>query len=263
MRKKIKKIMKKIFIYSVIIGLIGIVGILIYKPNIVSKIKSKIKTHIYTNNIKNEHNKSHSNTNHSVWGIDISHHQQNINWNKLEANKPKFIFLKATEGSTYRDVKYKEYKKKANNLSIITGAYHFFSYQSSGVAQANNFIKYANLQEGDLPPVLDVEYRKNMPQKKEIQKELVSFIKIIEDKIGVKPIIYCEYSYFNKYLKPKLKGDYPLWISDFGGEPRNNYTFWQKTNKFKHKAFKGTVDYNVFNGSINDLKQLLIKKQRN
>jgi GH25 family lysozyme M1 (1,4-beta-N-acetylmuramidase) len=47
----------------------------------------------------------------TTWGIDISHHQQKINWKKMDKeNTPHFIFLKAT---THKDSKHKEYKRKA------------------------------------------------------------------------------------------------------------------------------------------------------
>ena len=82
--------------------------------------------------------------NHDVWGIDISHHQKNVDWNEMSKRKPDFIFLKATEGSTHVDTKYKSYKKSADKFDIPTGAYHFFSYQSDGESQANHFIKTAN-----------------------------------------------------------------------------------------------------------------------
>jgi len=47
------------------------------------------------------------------------------------------------------------------------GAYHFFSYETPGKKQAENFIKHANLKKGDMIPVLDLEY---VRRKKFIQK---------------------------------------------------------------------------------------------
>jgi len=29
---------------------------------------------------------------HDVWGIDISHHQKNVDWNEMSKRKPDFIF---------------------------------------------------------------------------------------------------------------------------------------------------------------------------
>jgi len=53
--------------------------------------RSKIVRHLNwrANQIHYYHN-----TAGQVWGIDISHHQSNIDWNKLvKHNKPEFVFL--------------------------------------------------------------------------------------------------------------------------------------------------------------------------
>ncbi len=194
-----------------------------------------------------------------VWGIDISHHQQQISWDQLDESLPAFVFLKTTEGSTHIDTRYKEYKRRLNEKGIPTGAYHFFSYTSTGIEQAKHFLKFANLKIGDLPPVLDAEFTSGMPRKEKVQQESLAFIQYVEKKIGVQPIIYCECDYFNEYLNGKLNGRKTLWISDFWRKPTCDYTFWQKTDKFKHPAFKGTVDYNVFNGSLEELGMLQLK----
>ena len=53
-----------------------------------------------------------------VWGIDISHYQQIVDWDKFQQQEPGFIFLKATEGSTVKDPKYTEYYKKSTDNSL-------------------------------------------------------------------------------------------------------------------------------------------------
>ncbi len=193
-----------------------------------------------------------------IWGIDISHHQQGIDWRKFDDASPAFVFLKATEGSTHQDTRYQEYKNKLKAKDIPTGAYHFFSYKSSGIAQAKHFLEVASLKKGDLPPVLDAEFTSGMPNKEKVRRELLAFIQYVEKETGVKPTIYCECDYYNKYLKGKLNGTYSLWISDFWRKPTCDYMFWQKTDKFKHPAFKGTIDYNVFNGTADDLEKMLL-----
>jgi len=123
-----------------------------------------------------------------VWGIDLSHHQQRVDWDLLVAeNQPDFIFLKCSEGKTHRDTKYKEYKKEAKKRGIPTGAYHFFSYQTSGKAQAENFIKNADLQKGDLFPVLDIEYKKKK------DGTLTTTLKSFEGRLIPKAILISEY----------------------------------------------------------------------
>lgn len=185
---------------------------------------------------------------HRIWGIDISHHQKDIKWKefKTPSNKPHFIFLKATEGVFHKDDKYREYKKRTEALNITTGAYHFFKYNCSGKQQAIEFLKFSNLHKGNLIPVLDAEYQKRMPNKYTVTKELLSFIAEIKKQTGKYPIVYCGEDFYNKYLKNTKEGSKcSLWVCNFYYQPFCNYTFWQKTDKFHHPAFKGSVDYNV------------------
>ena len=187
-------------------------------------------------------------TNYSggVWGIDISHHQGTVNWNELvKHNKPDFIFLKCTEGTTFIDNKYKSYKKQANSKGITTGAYHFFSYRTPGKIQAQHFIKYSNHKRGDIVPVLDVEYTKNRSSNAKIRKEVKEFSKEIKKQLGVKPIIYTGYSFYKNILEGYFE-DHHFWICDMSREPRCNYTFWQYTDRGHVKGI-GNVDNNRMN----------------
>lgn len=194
-----------------------------------------------------------------VWGIDISKHQPNIDWETLcEENKPYFIFIKATEGTYVQDKKFKEHWANAKKYNIPRGAYHFFSYFTPGKKQAENFKKMVKLEEGDFPPVLDVEYKKWMPKDKIITKEIMDWIKIIEEHYGVKPIIYCPDEYYERYLKKTIKDEYPMWFTDFKAEPRYKWVFWQQTDQLELKGFKGKLDKNVFFGTKNQLNQLTI-----
>lgn len=192
-----------------------------------------------------------------VWGIDLSHHQADVDWSKLSTQKPHFIFFKATEGATHSDRKYKENYKQARKLDIIVGSYHFFSYRSNGRAQALHFLRTAHYKDGDLPLVLDAEYAKNMPSAKIVTKELLSFLKTVKHKTGRKPIIYCDYDYYKDFLARELSKDYLLWICDYRRSPSCEWTFWQTTDQFRIAGIKGSIDFNIFNGSKSDLKKLL------
>lgn len=192
-----------------------------------------------------------------VWGIDISHHQDQVDWKQLSEQKPHFIFLKVTEGATHSDKLYKENYERAREMDIHVGSYHFFTYRSPGKQQATHFLKSALFKNGDLPLVLDAEYSRNMPSAAVVTRELISFLKTVKQHTGYKPIIYCDYDYYKQFLKGKLKSDYLLWICDYRDEPNCNWTFWQTTDKFKVAGVRGFVDLNIFNGSKSELKKLL------
>ncbi|MDP4240291.1 MAG: GH25 family lysozyme [Bacteroidota bacterium] len=192
-----------------------------------------------------------------IWGIDISHYQEIVDWNKLREQEPGFIFVKATEGSTFQDPKYTEYYKTIRKLDIPVGSYHFFTYKTSGKDQAKNFLSVVKYQHGDLPLVLDAEFAKTMPEKGIVRKELQEFMTIVYNKTGIYPIIYCAYKYYNTYLRDCLPTDCKLWIVDYKSKPDCNWTFWQTTEKYKVGGIKGYVDFNLFYGSKKKLKSLL------
>lgn len=262
-----RKIFRVFVIFFLFIGLSGIVGNLFF-PKEMASTKRSLRTEAKKVFSKMKTNSHHSNDDGPViiepnekviWGIDISHHQRGIQWKELETEKPHFVFLKATEGATHKDTKYSEYKSKFKELSIPVGAYHFFSYTSSGKSQAIHFLKVAQIQKGDLLPVLDVEYKNRMPDDKTVKKNINEFINHIVKETGSVPLIYCESDYYLQYLKGNLKNDHLYWISDFWRTPKTDYILWQKTDRFVHPAFKGTIDYNEFKGTGAEFDVLFVK----
>ena len=67
------------------------------------------------------------------------------------------FFIKATEGIVNTDPQFKRNWKKSKQAGMIRGAYHFFLATKDGREQAENFISMVDLEEGDLPPVVDIE----------------------------------------------------------------------------------------------------------
>ena len=68
---------------------------------------------------------------------------------------------------------------EAQKCDISVGAYHFFSYDSPGVTQAENFIRTVEPFEGMLPPVVDVELygeKKLRPPPREAVTEQLSLL---------------------------------------------------------------------------------------
>ena len=138
----------------------------------------------------------------STIGVDVSSYQANINMNKLKEQNIRFIYIKATEGSNKQDDKFDENWKNTKNAELLSGAYHFFSYDSEGRTQAENFIKTVGKDiKGRMLPVVDVEYygnkEQNPPDKVDVVRELKIFLEIIEKEYGVKPLIYTRTEIYN------------------------------------------------------------------
>ena len=74
-----------------------------------------------------------------VRGVDVSAYQGDIDWDILSSQNIQFAFIKATEGSDFVDEHFKENWEKARTTELKVGAYHFFSFESPGKTQAENF----------------------------------------------------------------------------------------------------------------------------
>ena len=202
-----------------------------------------------------------------IQGIDISHYQGTIDWEELRnamiGKVPvRFVIIKATEGASVIDENFNDNFYNAREYGFIRGAYHFYSVKSAARSQAYFFLEKVHLEEGDLPPVLDVEHKPKDMTTEEFQKEVLTWLHIVEDTYHVKPIIYTYYKFKQQYLSDNRFDDYPYWIAHYYAsklEYKGEWKFWQHTDAGRLPGIKGYVDFNIYNGSYYDLKQLTIK----
>lgn len=204
--------------------------------------------------------------NYEIHGIDVSKHQSFIHWPAVKQMKVKdvqigFSFMKATEGVMNVDKQFKRNWKKAGEIGLPRGAYHFFLPTKSGKAQAKNFISTVDLQAGDLPPVLDIEQLYGVKPAK-MRREIKEWLDIVEDHYGVKPIIYTYVTFYSNFLGAEFDG-YPLWVAHYQERDRPRITrpwiFWQHNERGRVNGITSKVDFNVFNGDSSDFRDLLVK----
>lgn len=204
---------------------------------------------------------------YEIHGIDISHHQGKINWQQLKDEgvidkfPVRFIMIKATEGATRVDENFIENFYQAREYGFTRGAYHFYSVHSPAKDQAEFFIRNVELENGDLPPVLDVEYKPEKQSDEDFQKSVLQWLQIVEQHYGVKPIIYTYYKFKMKYLDDAAFDPYPYWIAHYYVEEveyKGPWKFWQHTDVGRLPGIKGYVDFNIYNGSYYDLRKMTI-----
>ena len=166
-------------------------------------------------------------------GIDVSHHNGKIDWAKVKAAGITFVYLKATEGATYKDPTYDDNYAQAKAHGIAVGAYHFFRPGVATKSQVDNFVAaIKKLNPGDLPPVLDAE----------------------------NPVLW---EGLSAKTAARLAA-YPLWLAQYRKndptvpKPYATWTFWQHTESGKCPGITGNCDMNVFNGTLEQLAKLTI-----
>ena len=199
-------------------------------------------------------------TKYPVRGVDVSEYQGNIDWELLKSQEISFAFIKATEGSSYVDPLYEKNAENALKTELPIGSYHFFSYDSAGKTQAENFIDTVSITQ--LPPVVDVEfygqYRKTPKAPESVIPELSEFIALLETEYGRKPIIYTTSRAYSMYVADNFP-DCDVWIRNVLCEPSlpeaADFRFWQYSSTYCLKGYDGKenfIDMNVFNGSFEE-----------
>jgi len=197
-----------------------------------------------------------------TFGIDISHYQETVNWDKVVASTHPihFVFMRSTMGSNSKDTQFERNWKKAGEKKYIRGAYHYYRPYENSAKQFRNYSKHVKLNAGDFPPILDIE--KASPYGAEnLRKGVLNWLKLAEEHYKVKPVIYTGKKFYNEYLKGHVD-DYPLWIASYSKRSSLrgiDWTIHQFSDKVKINGIRGHVDGNNFKGDVNDLKEMCIK----
>lgn len=193
-------------------------------------------------------------------GVDLSSYQGEVDFSKLKSQGVEFAFVKATEGASYVDSRFLENWEGSRAAGVPTGAYHFFSYTESGAEQAAHYIKTVGELSGRLIPAVDLELstaeKTNPPEKDTVVRSLRVFVAAIEEKYGVKPMIYATKEYFNKYLKDDFS-EYPRWVRSVFWpvylEAGEDWAVWQYDDHAKLEGYAGEeefIDMDVVNSKI-------------
>jgi lysozyme len=202
-----------------------------------------------------------------VYGIDVSSYQGNVNWTYWWGQGKRFAYVKATEGTTYRNPYFTQQYNGSYNVGMIRGAYHFaLPNVSSGATQAGFFVSNGGGWSRDgktLPGTLDIEYNPYGATCYGLSaSSMVSWIKSFSDsyqsRTGRWPVIYTTTNWWSTCTGNL--GDFsstnPLWIARYASTPGTlpyhwgYYTFWQYSSS--------PIDQDLFNGAYDRLQALAL-----
>lgn len=203
-----------------------------------------------------------------TYGIDISKYQgDEMSLLSKKKDSLSFIICRSTEGVTYTDPYFYTNWETAKEKGFIRGAYHFYLSNDSPESQSANFLNaIKDLQDTDLPPIIDFEEESiaKGSNKEQVIENLWKFIFLIEEKSGRKPIIYTDVNIGNSYLTASRFANYTLWIANYttGEDPTMpgawegmDWVLWQKMDNYHYD--KVLNDFDSFNGSLADLKMMI------
>lgn len=203
-----------------------------------------------------------------VNGMDVSGHQGNVAWSTAYNNGARFAYVKATEGTSYRNPYFAQQYNGSYNVGMIRGAYHFaLPNNSSGLAQADFFVNNGGGWSGDgrtMPPALDIEYNPYGSTCYGLsQSAMVSWIRAFSDRVHYRtnkyPMIYTTIDWWTTCTgnTSAFAATNPFWIARYSSTPPTapagsaTWTIWQYADS---GIFPG--DQNRFNGSYTQLQAL-------
>lgn len=207
----------------------------------------------------------------NIKGIDVSHHQGNIDWLMAAESGIQFAYIKATEGVGYIDPAFRRNATGAPAVGLKVGFYHYARPETgnSPVQEAESFASAVNGLKSDLPHVLDLEDDKDHKVSALGAAFLTNWayewLAEVRKRTGHKVMLYTGGSFARSYCGSKL-AEFPLWIAHYGVDtPMANNT-WRKWSMFQYASdgkvpgISGKVDMNVM--ELDFWNELFGEKQR-
>jgi len=199
----------------------------------------------------------------TVFGIDVSYYQGDIDWNAVAADGVEYAFVRVSHSTQFFDPQFDTNLAGSRAAGIHTGVYQYFEPDEDPIAQADLLLEnLGELQPGDLPPVIDVESTAGLAPAA-VSAAVQEWVDHVEAALGVRPIIYTGYYFWQDNVASADFGAYPLWIAWYGVEcPGNVPTGWSQWAFHQYcdcgtvAGVSGQVDVNRFNGSLADLEML-------
>jgi GH25 family lysozyme M1 (1,4-beta-N-acetylmuramidase) len=208
-----------------------------------------------------------------VAGIDVSHHQGNIDWSSVYNSGKKFAFAKSTEGVGFTDPNFDKNMGEAHTAGMLIGAYHYArpDLGNDAADEARYFVSVAGkyLKDGYLRPALDLEEGASLG-KAALSNWVHEWMNTVKSETGIEPIIYVYSDYANNYLDNSMT-EYNLWIAhwrcDTGTPPNTgiwtDWDFWQYYSpnycgQNSVPGISGGVDLDIFDGDMSSLYAFVI-----
>lgn len=203
-------------------------------------------------------------------GIDVSHWNGKIDWERVRDDGYRFAIMKATQGRGYEDPTYDTNHAEAREAGLRVTAYEFADpdpARKDARRDADHFVDVANLHGKDLVPVLDLEQTGGLGPSR-----LIEWVRRwstrVHERLGRWPTIYTSPSFWDQHMKDTVefaKRGHRLWIAHWFAKRPNlparrwngrGWVFWQWSNRGEVRGIEGRVDLNIFDGS--SLRKLML-----
>ena len=196
----------------------------------------------------------------SMQGIDVSHHQEQIDWDAVKEAGVEFAMLRCgyrgyETGLIFKDRHFDYNIQEAQKRGILVGVY-FYS-QAINPEEAREEADFTLKQiEGytiDLPVVFDMEESETgengriLSLSREEKTECaVTFLHRVQN-AGYTPMVYNSTMLFEELFITEYLQEFDTWVAEYGSYPRYPYEFsmWQYTSSGEVPGVIGKCDMDI------------------
>ncbi|MHA6287175.1 glycoside hydrolase family 25 protein [Maricaulis sp. CAU 1757] len=188
----------------------------------------------------------------AMQGVDASHFNGPVDWTRVARAGIGFAYLKASEGTGYRDPRFELNRSAARAAGLLTGAYHVFRPDLDAGKQAQFFLSVASSLSGGLVPMLDIERATKSGARAEAAAASL-WLEHVAARLPLrhrKPGVYIRRLTWQRLGQPGWSG-YPLWLADWTATPPlppaawESFALWQYSASGAVAGFSGAVDRSV------------------
>lgn len=184
-------------------------------------------------------------------GIDISNNNGDINFDNIVKSGIDTVYIKASEGTTYKDIFCQMNYNLAKDRNLNIGFYHFLVGSSSPETQAKNFYECIKDKKYNCIPCIDVELNFYG-----VNDYLIRFINEFKKLSNQDLIIYTGLNFGNENLRDVFINN-KFWLAHYTGKAWK-YGYFKFPNIVGHQyTEKGKIfdcdknfDLNVFTNDI-------------
>jgi lysozyme len=195
------------------------------------------------------------------FGIDVSHHNGEIDWEAIQSAGVQFAILKASEGTRTVDSKFSYNVQEANRVGIPVGFYHFAHMTNDPITEAQHYLLTIGEYRPELWHVLDMENQSLDGvtfSKSQVSNWCRGWLQHVEMLTGKVPMIYTGAAFARTYFESDF-ARYPLWVAHYGTDTPLSNPVWPEWTVFQYSD-TGKVDgngstymdLNELNGQIQD-----------
>ena len=190
-------------------------------------------------------------------GIDVSSYQGTVDYAQVKAAGIEIVYMKSSEGRTYRDPYFQTNYQNAKANGLKVGIYHYVRARttSQAVQEAEFFASVIQGLEPDCRLAMDFESFGNLSVN-EINQIGLTFLRRVKELTGKEMVVYSNTYTARTIWSSQIANAYPLWVAQYGPSNPSDNGKWQTWVGFQYTdtgrvaGINGYVDRDTFTSGI-------------